>query len=121
MKAWEDMLSGAPVGGAAPVDDDVVSVPIFETERAARDGDPKAALALGLALLQSPEQNERAKGTWWIGRAAELGLTEAQTRLADLLATKSSLAASQLYGIARNEEEAAWWRAAAAPSRRKQI
>ncbi|OAN46966.1 hypothetical protein A6A04_20495 [Paramagnetospirillum marisnigri] len=123
VKAWEDMLSDAPVGGAAPVDDDVVSAPISELEQVAREGDSKAALALGLALLQSPEQNERAKGTWWIERAAELGLTEAQTRLADLLATKSSLAASRLYGIARNEEVAAWWRAVATatPLRRKQI
>jgi TPR repeat protein len=113
-KVWKRFLADAPP----------VSPP--GTEAAAKDGDAEAALAYGLSLYQSLDFQARCKGSWWIERAAELGLAEAQNLMADMLGTGSSLAAWELYGIQTDEKAAAWWRAAAEasaspPAWRKQI
>ncbi|WP_068495480.1 FliG C-terminal domain-containing protein [Paramagnetospirillum marisnigri] len=113
-KVWKRLLADAPPASQPG------------TESAAKDGDADSALAHGLSLYQSLDFQARCKGSWWIERAAELGLTKAQVLMADLLGSGSSLAAWELYGIHTDEKAAAWWRAAAEasaapPAWRKQI
>ena len=83
--------------------EELISLAVAETRKAAEGGDARAQYLLGMAYAEgSGVRQENAEAFRWFMKAAELGLAEAQSRVAAMHSMGAGCPQS-------SERAAAWW------------